>query len=109
MAAWGRSKNSGPDTRMRLTEKGWEKASFRDYSVGCKLLWIRDLIRRGRGPFDFAQGRRPSPHKSGYVRKRFAIRPDRAIFKMFFLPDGNGSFESVDHPAARIESGRAVG
>ena len=37
--------------------------------------------------------------------KGLAIRPDRAILKIFFFPDGYGALECVNEPAAAIESG----
>src|SRR5690348_3734069 len=41
-------------------------------------------------------------------RERFAIRPNRPIFKVFLLPDGHRSLERVDKPTASIECGRTV-
>src|SRR2546430_11919106 len=68
----------------------------------------------GRGPFGCAQGRRPYlPFglvriRSDVLGKWFAVRPNSAVFKVFFLPDGDGALESVDEPATRVECGGAM-
>src|SRR5713101_5406343 len=44
-----------------------------------------------------------------FFREWLAIRPDRAIFEVFFFPDGNGLLEGVDDPAAGLKCGSAMG
>src|SRR5579862_2501480 len=43
------------------------------------------------------------------VRERLPIRPDGAIFKIFFLPDWHGALEGIDEPAAGVKRGCPMG
>jgi hypothetical protein len=40
---------------------------------------------------------------ANFFRKRLAIGPDRAVFKVFFLPYRYGLFQGIDQPAARLK------
>src|SRR5579864_6731715 len=43
-----------------------------------------------------------------FIRKRFAIRPDRTVREMLLLPDRHGAFQGIDEPAAGIKAGGAM-
>src|SRR5205823_9574385 len=42
------------------------------------------------------------------LRKRFAVRPHRAVFEMFFLPDRHRSLKRVNQPSTGVESSGAM-
>jgi len=44
-----------------------------------------------------------------FIRKRLAIRPDRAILKMLLLPDWNRLLQRINEPAASVKSRSSMG
>src|SRR5437868_4007541 len=56
----------------------------------------------------FVRSATGAPRESVTVVKTFTNRPDRPVFKVFFLPDRDGLFQCVDQPAARLKSRRPM-
>src|SRR6266568_5118576 len=85
----GRCRNSEPDTPRQPAAGTRTEFSSESCSLRC------------RAPRMGALG--------DLVRKRFAVSPNRAILKIFFLPDGHSAFESIDQPATSVERRGTMG
>src|SRR5260370_33182925 len=64
----------------------WAKGRHRHWELRCRF---RVWCRRGCG-------------------REFAVGPDRAVYEVLFLPDGDGALERVNGEAAGVKGGGAV-